>query len=78
MVRIYYTLDLEFKLIASIYFRMIQQPRFPKMTKNHVHQFYHACIYSVEETKKAFHRYVEVRTFSPISRQMFQFIHSNS
>lgn len=41
-------------------FRMIKQPRFPKMTKNHVHQFYHACIYNIEDTKKAFHRYVEV------------------
>lgn len=43
-------------------FRMIKQPRFPKMTKNHVHQFYHACIYDKDETKKAFNRYVEVRS----------------
>jgi hypothetical protein len=41
--------------------RMIEQPRFPKMTRNHVHQFYHACIYNKEDTKKAFIRYVEVR-----------------
>lgn len=47
----------------SCFFRMIKQPRFPKMTKNHVHQFYHACIYDKEETKKAFNRYVEVRTY---------------
>lgn len=42
---------------------MVKQPRFPKMTQNHVHQFYHACIYDKEETKKAFNRYVEVRAF---------------
>lgn len=47
-----------------VFFRMIKQPRFPKMTKNHVHQFYHACIYDKEDTKKAFSRYVEVRTFA--------------
>lgn len=46
----------------SFYFRMIKQPRYPTMTRNHVHQFYHACIYDKEETKKAFQRYVEVRT----------------
>lgn len=45
-------------------FRMIRQPRFPKMTRNHVHQFYHACIYDKDETKKAFNRYVEVRQTS--------------
>lgn len=43
--------------------RVIKQPRFPKMSKNHVHQFYHACIYDKEETKKAFNRYVEVRSW---------------
>jgi hypothetical protein len=43
---------------------MVQQPRFPRMTKNHVHQFYHACIYNKDDTKKAFNRYCEVRTFS--------------
>lgn len=40
---------------------MIKQPRFPVMTRNHAHQFYHACIYDKEDTKKAFNRYVEVR-----------------
>lgn len=47
-----------------VFLRMIKQPRFPKMTKNHVHQFYHACIYDKEDTKKAFSRYVEVRSFA--------------
>lgn len=41
--------------------RLIKQPRYPKMTKNHVHQFYHSCIYDKEDTKKAFQKYVEVR-----------------
>ena len=56
-------ISLELKSILDI-LRMIKQPRFPTMTKNHVHQFYHACIYDKEETKKAFHRYVEVRKLS--------------
>lgn len=40
--------------------RVNNQPRFPRMTKNHVHQFYHSCYYNKDETKKAFQKYVEV------------------
>lgn len=46
--------------IEELYKWLCEEPRFPKMSKNHVHQFYHACLYNIEETKKAFHRYVEV------------------
>jgi len=51
--------------IEELYQWLNKQPRFPKMTKNHVHQFYHACIYDKEETKKAFNRYVELRASAP-------------
>lgn len=47
-------------LTRPTFFRLTEQPRFPTMTKNHVHQFYHSCIYNKEDTKKAFQRYVEV------------------
>lgn len=46
-------------------FRIQKQPRFPKMSRNHAHQFYHACLYDMENTKNAFQRYVELRAASP-------------
>lgn len=51
--------------IDELYEWLQNQPRFPKMTKNHVHQFYHSCYYNKEETKKAFQRYVELRASAP-------------
>jgi hypothetical protein len=53
----------QIRIVQTFFFislRLIKQPRFPEMTRNHVHQFYHSCLYNKDDTKKAFQRYVEV------------------
>lgn len=61
-------------LTITTFFRLTKQPRFPKMTKNHVHQFYHSCIYNKEDTKKAFQKYVEVREAKFRRKKLSRFI----
>lgn len=48
-----------------MFFRLNQQSQFPNFSKNHAHQFLHACLWNVKDTKKAFQKYCQIRTGSP-------------
>ncbi|XP_055636285.1 alpha-tocopherol transfer protein-like [Toxorhynchites rutilus septentrionalis] len=42
-----------------------QQPRFPAYTRNHAHLFLHACLWDVENAKKALHKYGHIHATAP-------------
>uniref|UniRef100_A0A182K9E8 CRAL-TRIO domain-containing protein n=1 Tax=Anopheles christyi TaxID=43041 RepID=A0A182K9E8_9DIPT len=41
------------------------QPRFPAFSKNHAHLFLHACLWNVEDAKKALQKYAQIHANSP-------------
>ncbi|XP_058821910.1 alpha-tocopherol transfer protein-like [Topomyia yanbarensis] len=42
-----------------------QQPRFPAYTKNHAHLFLHACLWDIENGKKALQKYAHIHATAP-------------
>ncbi|KXJ80465.1 alpha-tocopherol transfer protein-like [Aedes albopictus] len=42
-----------------------QQPRFPAFTKNHAHLFLHACLWNLEDAKKALYKYAHIHATAP-------------
>ncbi|XP_058116316.1 alpha-tocopherol transfer protein-like [Anopheles ziemanni] len=42
-----------------------EQPRFPAFSKNHAHLFLHACLWNVEDAKKALQKYSQIHANSP-------------
>ena len=45
--------------------RIKEQPRFPAFSKNHAHLFLHACLWNVDDAKKALQKYSQIHANSP-------------
>lgn len=52
-------------LKAHYCFRIKDQPTFPNFSRDHAHQFLHACYWNPIKAKKALQNYCEIRANSP-------------
>lgn len=60
------TFKLQSITLNSVTFcRIKQQPRFPAFTKNHAHLFLHACLWNLEDAKKALYKYAHIHATAP-------------
>lgn len=46
--------------------RIKDQPTFPDFTREHAHQFLHACYWNPIKAKKALQNYCEIRANTPL------------
>lgn len=52
--------------VNDFFYRIKDQPTFPNFTREHAHQFLHACYWNPIKSKKALQNYCEIRANTPL------------